>query len=158
MPFAAAASGKDTTFVVPINMLPTSERVNLQIRQAERFLGAEQVKATQFHKAAKKKDIDKAASEPAVHKLSGISFALSMVGVVLLIIGLAASAALLFPLSFISFIAALITGRKALSQIKNNPEQFSGKGLARAGFIISLIMLLLYVAFVLYILAFAGAF
>jgi hypothetical protein len=155
----AVAAGEDTTALATIRILPKAEILKLQTRGAEKSLANMQVKAAQFYKTAKKKEIGKATSEGAVHTLSWLSFGLSMAGLVLLIITLAASAPLLpFALSFLSFLAAIITSRNAISRIKKNPEQFSGKGLARAGFIISLIMLLLYVAFILYVLAFAGAF
>jgi hypothetical protein len=156
---AVAAGGKVTMGAAAIYKLPIAKIVKLQTKQAENAFSDKQLKATQFHKAAKKWGINKAASERAVHTLSWLSFSLSMAGLVLLIITLAASAPLLpFALSFLSFLAAIITSRNAISQIKKNPEQFSGKGFARAGFIISLIMLLVYVAFILYVLAFAGAF
>jgi uncharacterized integral membrane protein len=52
----------------------------------------------------------------------------------------------------------MITSRSAISRIKKNPAEFSGKGLAWTGFIIGLIMLILYLVFIGYVLAFAGAF
>jgi hypothetical protein len=157
--FAAEAGGKDTTYIATISILPKAELLKRQTRGAEKSLANKQLKAAHFHKAAKKKGTGKAANERPVHTLSWVGFGLSMAGLVLLIITLAASGPLLpFALSFLSFLAAIITSRNAISQIKKNPEQFSGKGLAWAGFIISLIMLLLGVAFILYILAFAGAF
>jgi hypothetical protein len=155
--FAAEAGGKDTTYIATISILPKAEILKLQTRGAEKSLTNKQVNAAQFHKAAKKKRISK-TSERVVHPLSWLSFGLSMAGLVLLIITLAAGPLLPFVLSLLSFLAAIITSRKATSEIKKNPEQFSGKALARAGFIVSLIMLLVYVVFILYVLAFAGAF
>lgn len=155
---AIAAREKDTTYIATISILPKAEIFKLQTKGVEKSLANKQLKAAQFHKVAKKKSIGKAASERAVHPLSWLSFGLSMAGLVFFIITLAASGPLLpFALSFLSFLTAIITSRNAISKIKKNPEQFSGKGLARAGFSFSLIMLLLYVAFVLYILAFGGA-
>jgi hypothetical protein len=60
---AAATHYAHTPFAAPVKALPKSERINLQIRQAERFLGAEQVKTAQFQKAAKKKARVKVASQ-----------------------------------------------------------------------------------------------
>jgi hypothetical protein len=155
---AVVAGGKDITYIATISILPKAEILKLHTRGAEKSLANKQVKVTQFHKAAKKKGTGKATSERAVHPLSWLSFGLSMAGLVLLIITLAAGPLLPFVLSVLSFLAAIITSRKAISEIKKNPEQFSGKGLAQAGFIISLIILLVYVVFILYVLAFAGAF
>jgi len=46
----------------------------------------------------------------------------------------------------ITAIPGIITGHMARSRIKNNPHQYSGKGMALAGLIISYIMLFLSLA------------
>lgn len=93
------------------------------------------------------------------HKLANLGLILGIGGWVLALIALlSGGAALLLLLAFGLFIAGYFTSKKGLSEIKKAPDQYGGKGVAKAGMIISGLILVAIVAFILYVLAFAGAF
>jgi hypothetical protein len=101
----------------------------------------------------------KPEDEPkTAHKLANVSLALglgALFSVFLIFIG---APGIGIFLAFFIAIVGVITSRIALNAIRANPNKYSGKGNAQAGFTISLIVLLLFVAALLYLLAFAGAF
>jgi hypothetical protein len=154
-----ATGNEDISLAASNTALPMAENITSQRGYREDFSGKEQVKIHQVQKAANKKLTGKASDKPPMHKGAWLGFILSLAGLALLLITLSVSSPLIpFTLSLVSFIAAMITSRSAISRIKKNPAEFSGKGLAWTGFIIGLIMLILYLVFIGYVLAFAGAF
>jgi hypothetical protein len=86
-----------------------------------------------------------------------LGFIFSLIGAGLLVVALAVTPPLIL-LTFLSALFGVITSRIALAKIRKNPNQYSGRGLARAGFIIGFLLVAVFVVFLLYLLAFAGAF
>lgn len=106
----------------------------------------------------KKIDKESPGGKPT-HKLANLGLTFSILGWILALIALlSGGAALLLLLAFGLYISGFFTSKKALSLIKKAPEQFGGKGVAKAGMILAGSVLLVLVAFILYLLAFAGAF
>jgi hypothetical protein len=94
-----------------------------------------------------------------IHKLANLGVILGIVGWISALIALLSGGAiLLLLLASGSFISGFFTSKKGLSEIKKAPEQYRGKGTAKAGMILSGFVIVALVAFILYILAFAGAF
>jgi hypothetical protein len=98
-----------------------------------------------------------AAGEQPVLGTARLGFIFSLIGAGLLVVALAVMPPLIL-ISFLSALVGVIASRIALAKIRKNPNQYSGRGLARAGFIIGFLLVAVFVVFLLYLLAFAGAF
>lgn len=94
------------------------------------------------------------------HKLAKIGFGLGLASVGLLLLAplLPGIAGVLVSLMMISAISALVTSRIALKDIKSNPEKFGGKGKAIAGFVIGLVVSLVFLIMVIIGLLFLALF
>jgi hypothetical protein len=104
-----------------------------------------------------KKGRTRAGDEPPVLGTARLGFVFSVIGAGLLVAAIAVLPPLIF-LSFLSGLVGVIASRVALAKIRKNPNQYAGRGLARAGFVVGLLLVLFFVVFLLYMLAFAGAF
>lgn len=98
-----------------------------------------------------KKSINKLTEEDGktTHKLAKLSLALGLGSVLFLLLTaiLPAMAGVFSSLMFLSAIGGIVTGQLALRAIKKNPDKYSGKGKARAGYIISLVVSAILVLF-----------
>ncbi|GEO04043.1 hypothetical protein AAE02nite_17070 [Adhaeribacter aerolatus] len=92
------------------------------------------------------------------HKLAKIGFLLSLGGILTSLISVLLSSAAPLLLGVILIIAGLITSIKGLAKIKQAPNEYGGKGFAITGILLSGLILLTSIAFILYVLSFAGAF
>ena len=111
----------------------------------------QRVRVTRLPRAIIEKGESPSADKPPIHKLAWFSFLSSLAGLAFTFVLSQATGLLVL----LSFLAAVVTGGIAIKKINQEPDRFSGKGLARAAIIIVAVML---VAFTLFILAFAGAF
>jgi hypothetical protein len=55
-----------------------------------------------------------------------------------------------FSVFLIPGVLAIIFGAIALSQLKNHPDRYTGRGMAVAGFVLGLVSLAIFVLFVLF--------
>jgi hypothetical protein len=93
------------------------------------------------------------------HKLASLGFLLSFGGLLLILANLfIASTAIPLLLGLLLCIIGIFPSIKSLSKIKQEPDKYGGKGLAITGLVISGLMILLLIAFILFIMAWGGAF
>ena len=106
----------------------------------------------------KKKFLAAADDRKPNHKAASIGFLLSLGGLLLILTGLFMSAAGPILLGILLGIGGIYPNIRGLSKIKQEPDKYGGRGLSITGLVLSGLILLASIAFILYIMAFAGAF
>lgn len=107
-----------------------------------------------------KKVVDDPSGKKPAHKLARLGFIISLAAVLFNLLGVFSTglSGVFLLLALLSVIAGIVLSRLGHHRIKENPEKYSGKGLALAGFLIGLFQVLLYVLFLVWALSWAGAF
>lgn len=136
--------------VLPLNNKPASPIEKSETTLISRLVGKKIIKKAFKQEIPGTRENGKRMSNKAIGGLT-----LGMVAVASLILGLAVGP-LPVLLAGLVAIVGLILSSSGLSQINQNPVEYKGKGTARAGIIISSIVLGLFLIGLLYILAFGG--